>query len=615
MIDEQHQASWPPEQPQNPFEGDPTFGAGSMPDAYGTFAADPTLGTNALPSDAAAAGLDPLAMPLYGGDPTMAVDPMLAGDPMLGAMPDAGFPLAGDPLLDPTAASMGAAGMGTSMPAAAYAADPLFGASPLPNAEQPLDPNQDPALIPLLPPLDVAGAGGTGSAGDVPFDPALGPVPAGTGALTGDPLLDGGPWGPGGPPFDPMMPMQSLPPWAASTPLLLPGPADQLPPSAYAAQQAGQPGQPGQSGQPPHAPGAPFAGMPGPWGPPLAPMPRRPQLTNDSLPSIFPENNADGAGHDPDADHPSDTDEAKDAWLEDTGPDPRVQLPSKLQSVIVEVAMVGLVLSIIAVAAAWLPDFSMLATIVAIISMPFGIVALIGTLKKDTRGRWMSIASLALAVIAIVVAIFTQTFAAPETDVAAEVAAERASLAQGSPSSAGKTAYSQGSSFASSAFSSADRTQITAWSSAAPHVDSTQGVIVDDATDNTEDWAIGNNLTDLPIGTPAEYAADLAVSVDTVTPGLVNYDGTAVTCVTVMYTNLSSTPQTYHQYDWTAQSSSGNDVSPCYYTNAQSELGTSEIAPGTSVAGNIYFQGKLSRVIFTPTGSGITSQDISWLVK
>ncbi len=555
----------------------------------------------------------------------MAARPMPATDPMMGAMPDAGLPLVSDPLFDPTATGIeatgmpvsAAAGMGASMPAAAYAADPFLGASPLPNAEQPFDPSPDPALAPVLPLDGVSaggpdGPGGTSSAGEVPFDPALGPMPAGAGTLTGDPLLDGGPWGPGSPPFDSMTPAQPLPPWAASTPLLLPGPADQLPPSAYAAQRAGQPGQPGQ---PPHAPGAPFAGPFGPWGPPITPASRRPQLTNDSLPSIFPDSDADGPAREPSADHASDADEAKDDWLEDTGPDPRVQLPSKLQGVIVEVAMVGLVLSIIAVAAAWLPDFSMLATIVAIISMPFGIVALIGTLKKDTRGRWMSIASLALAVIAIIVAIFTQTFAAPETDVAAEVAAERASLAQGSSSSASKTAYSQGSSFASSAFSSADRAQITAWSSAAPHVDSTQGVVVDNATDDTEDWAIGNNLTDLPIGTPAEYAADLAVSVDTVTPGLVNYDGTAVTCVTVMYTNLSSTPQTYHQYDWTAQSSSGNDVSPCYYTNAQSELGTSEIAPGTTVAGNIYFQGKLSRVIFTPTGPGITSQDISWLVK
>lgn len=575
MTDDQHQPQWPAEPP---LEGDPALSAGGLP------------GQEVVPG----APFAPLAPSMPDASVGLDFDPTIAPalDPLLGAPPISPAMGAGAaPALDPARGPEDAIGAQTQ-------GDPSLGTIPL-ASPAPFDaPFGAGCPAPTDPGFGLAAEGGTP---DLAVDPAIGGgIPGIDPALGGAPLAN--PWGPGIPPLlGPMPPQQPASSWLAETPQLLPGTVGSVPtypPASFPYQ-----GPPGMGG-PPFGPSAP-------WAPP-AQAPRKPKLTSDSLPSIFPEKDAP----DPDSSCGPDHAEPEDDWMEDTGPDPLIQLPSKLQGVIVEVAMVGLVVSIIAFAAAWLPDFSMLATIIAIISMPFGIVALIGTLKKGSRGRWMPIASLALSVLAIVIAIFTQTFAAPEVDVAAEVAAERASLAQSPASSSSADRALGGLSASSSASSSAaNREQITAWSSAAPHVDSTQGVIVDDATDDTEDWAVGNNLTNLPIGTPAEYATDLAVSVDTVTPGLVNYDGTAITCITVVYTNLSTTAQTYHQYDWTAQSSSGNDVSPCYYTSAQSELGTNEIAPGTTVSGNIYFQGKLSRVIFTPTGPGITSQEISWLVK
>lgn len=450
-------------------------------------------------------------------------------------------------------------------------------------------------------------------------DPALWPAP-GSG-MPGTPGMPNIPGVQAQGPFDPVPAVpgsQPVPPWGPGPAPLLPGPAGY--PGAETGPGLGDPAL-GPMGSAPYQPGTlPYGGPYPPWAAPMQPRPSKtPKLSRDLLPSTMPDGDplnplnpdgGDGAGGGPGSD--------EDDWLDDIGPDPLIQLPSKLQSVVVEIAMVGLVLAIIAFAAAWLPDFSMLATIVAAISMPFGVVALIGTLKKGSRGRWMSIASLALAVLAIVVAIFTQTFAAPEEDVASQVAAERASTASPASSSSSSAAGAAGDRASSSSSSSSSQAQITAYSSNAPHVASSQGVIVEDANAgaaSTEDWAVGNNLTDLPIGTPAEYAPDLAVSVDTVTPGLINYDGTAITCVTVVYTNLGSVSQPYHQYDWKAKSSSGNEVSPCYFTSAQSELKSDEIAPGTTVSGNIYFQGKLSRVIFTPTGSDTTTHEVSWLVK
>lgn len=369
----------------------------------------------------------------------------------------------------------------------------------------------------------------------------------------------------------------------------------------------------------PH-PRAPFVGPHAPWAPPMwAPgqpaMPGVPPVGTGAHASATPNATAAGvagiAGAGVGAEPANAEEETpEDDWLDDTGPDPLIKLPSKMQSVVVEVAMVGLVLSVIAFAAAWLPDLSAFATIVAIVSVPFGIIALIGTLQKGSSGRWMPIASLSIAVLAVLIAIFTQTFA-PTEPAPADDAPEAVASSQSSSADAASAPFEQ-----SASSSASERSRITAWSSAAPHVNSTQGVIVDDAPEDTEGWAVGNNLTDLPIGTPAEYATGIAVSVDTVTPGLVNYDGTAITCVTVVYTNVGTTAQTYHQYDWKAESSSGNEVSPCYYTNAQSELGTNEIEPGTTVSGNIYFQGNLSRVIFTPSGANTTApNEISWLVR
>ena len=89
----------------------------------------------------------------------------------------------------------------------------------------------------------------------------------------------------------------------------------------------------------------------------------------------------------------------------------------------------------------------------------------------------------------------------------------------------------------------------------------------------------------LVVGTTVNLPDGLSVTVDSVEPGLTNFDGSAMTGVHVTYTNNGDDGASYNVYDWKGE-------------DANDELSSGTLAKGGTVSGNVYFEGDLARVLY-----------------
>ena len=109
------------------------------------------------------------------------------------------------------------------------------------------------------------------------------------------------------------------------------------------------------------------------------------------------------------------------------------------------------------------------------------------------------------------------------------------------------------------------------------------------AEDSTENLAIGTTVN-LPSG--------LSVTVDSVEPGLANYDGSTVTGIHVTYVNNGDDGESYNIYDWKGEDANGAQQSTTYYSDATDDLSSGTLAKGGSVSGNIYFDGDIAKALY-----------------
>ncbi len=102
----------------------------------------------------------------------------------------------------------------------------------------------------------------------------------------------------------------------------------------------------------------------------------------------------------------------------------------------------------------------------------------------------------------------------------------------------------------------------------------------------------------LVVGSTVNLASGLSVTVDSVEPGLVNYDGSAITGVHVTYVNNGADGASYNLYDWKGEDANGAQQSTGYYSDGADELKSGTLAKGGTVSGNLYFDGDLARVLY-----------------
>lgn len=228
-------------------------------------------------------------------------------------------------------------------------------------------------------------------------------------------------------------------------------------------------------------------------------------------------------------------------------------------------AIIGVVLGAIAVLTSFMPIVNNGSFILALIGAVVGIVGLVGVLRGKKRSKPLAIIALALNVIAVVVVIATQSMYSAAIDDAVN----------------------------------------------GPAVASTsQASDADQAPADQANGAAG--ATDLAVGTAATLENGLTVTVDSVAGGLTNYDGSAVTCVHVTYANNGSDEVAFNMFDWSGQDAQGAQRNSTFYSDGTEQLDSGTLAAGGTVAGNVYFEGDLAKVLYTYSAFGDTSA--SWNV-
>ena len=129
--------------------------------------------------------------------------------------------------------------------------------------------------------------------------------------------------------------------------------------------------------------------------------------------------------------------------------------------------------------------------------------------------------------------------------------------------------------------------------------ESTQQTEQSDAKDQSAtEQKTEESTENLVVGTTVNLPDGLSVTVDSVEPGLTNFDGSAMTGVHVTYTNNGDDGASYNVYDWKGEDANGAQQSTGYYSEGSDELSSGTLAKGGTVSGNVYFKGDLARVLY-----------------
>lgn len=211
-------------------------------------------------------------------------------------------------------------------------------------------------------------------------------------------------------------------------------------------------------------------------------------------------------------------------------------------------AIVGIVLGIIAFVLSWMPIINNFAFVLGGIGVIFAIVGLVGALRGTRSGKGLAVASVAVNVVALAIVLGMQGMYASAVDDAVN----------------GPDAVSTEASGTDEAGSGAETP--------------------------TDDEA---SYEDLAVGTSVTFEDGLSLTVDSVTPGLVNYDGSTVIGIQVTYTNNGSAELDYNSYSWKGRDAQGAATNPVlYYSDSSADdLSSGTLAPGGTVTGSIYFEG------------------------
>lgn len=131
--------------------------------------------------------------------------------------------------------------------------------------------------------------------------------------------------------------------------------------------------------------------------------------------------------------------------------------------------------------------------------------------------------------------------------------------------------------------------------------DSDKATVTEDAGDDDkkeEAKKEEQSTTDLAVGATVTTASGLSVVVDSVQPGLTNYDGSTMTGIHVTYVNNGDEGADYNIYDWKGEDANGAQQNQGYYSEGSDELQSGTLSAGGSVAGNIYFDGDIKKALY-----------------
>lgn len=230
--------------------------------------------------------------------------------------------------------------------------------------------------------------------------------------------------------------------------------------------------------------------------------------------------------------------------------------------------VVGLVIGIFALLSSWMPIVNNASFFIGVIGLIVAVIGLIKDRKNPKVGNGLAIVAIVINVLAMGVVLATQGMYSSAIDEATSGVSVSSSQEQGSEASGSND---------SKVTELADYSKMKVG----------QSVTLDDG---------------------------LVVRVKAVKTGLVDYDGSKVTCVTVTYKNSSDEKVSFDSYDWKAENKKGTQRDTMYFGKQKDELSYGELKKGGSVTGNVYFKGVPVRIVYDPVSLG-ENQDIGWKVK
>lgn len=123
--------------------------------------------------------------------------------------------------------------------------------------------------------------------------------------------------------------------------------------------------------------------------------------------------------------------------------------------------------------------------------------------------------------------------------------------------------------------------------------------------------------SEVKVGESITLDNNLELMVVSVQGGFKNYDGNAVTKVTMKYVNNSNKELSYNAYDWKAEDPQGAQTSQTIYSDSTMKanadnLQSGSLAPGGTVTGSLYFKGAVSKVLYSSNLSQQTAA--TWIV-
>lgn len=216
-------------------------------------------------------------------------------------------------------------------------------------------------------------------------------------------------------------------------------------------------------------------------------------------------------------------------------------------------AIAGLVLGIIALLTSLLPIINNMSFFVALVGAVLAIAGLVACLRGKRAGKGLAIAAIVVNIVSVAAVLGSQSMYSAAIDDAMNGPQAVQSSDEGS-TEGGKT----------------------------------------DGSDDVEN--AGNEK--LTVGTSVELSNGMTVTVDEVTPGLINYDGSAVTGVRVTYMNNGDETLSFNSCDWKGESVNGVQSDNTYYSEATEELSYGDLSAGGTVSGYVYFEGDVSSILY-----------------
>lgn len=229
-------------------------------------------------------------------------------------------------------------------------------------------------------------------------------------------------------------------------------------------------------------------------------------------------------------------------------------------------AIAGLVVGIVALVLSAVPIVNNFSALLAVLGAVFGVVGVVGCARAKRSGKGLAIAALIVNVLALIVVLASQSLYSAAIDEAV--------------SGPGVAGVSQPA--------------------------TTEGEASQPASDDADYSAMA-------VGTVVELDNGLSVSVDAVQTGLVNYDGSAATGITVTYKNNGSSEASFNVYDWKGQDAQGAQRTTGYYSDAENSLSSGTLVPGGTVSGNVYFEGDVVKADYYASLLS-SSADATWVL-